>query len=59
MKLIEEVKLFYKGDNQLEIDLMDDVFARDSSTVDLCLNIYWWATFRSTKEGIKIHLVLK
>lgn len=58
MKLIEEAKQLYKGDNQLEIDLKGDVFALDSSTVDLCLNIYWWATFRSTKGGIKIHTVL-
>jgi hypothetical protein len=58
MKLIAEAKLLYQNDNQLEFDLKGDVFALDSTTVDLCLNIYWWATFRSTKGGIKIHTVL-
>lgn len=58
MKLIDEAKILYQGENQLEIDLKGDVFALDSTTIDLCLNVYWWATFRSTKAGIKIHTVL-
>jgi hypothetical protein len=58
MKLIEEAKILYQGDNQLEIDLKGDVFALDSSTVDLCLDVYCWATFRSTKAGIKIHALV-
>ena len=32
-----------------------NVYAFDSTTVDLCLNIFWWAEFRKTKGGIKIH----
>ena len=58
MKLIEEAKHLYAEDNQLEIDLKGDVFALDSSTVDLCLDVYCWATFRTTKAGIKIHTLL-
>jgi len=58
MKLIEEAKQLYAGDNQLEIDLKGDIFALDSSTVDLCLDVFCWATFRSTKAGIKIHTLL-
>jgi hypothetical protein len=58
MKLIAEAKQLYSGDNQLEIDLKGDVFALDSTTIDLCLDIYWWATFRSTKAGLKIHTLL-
>ena len=58
MKLIQEAKKLYEGDNQLEVDLKGDVFALDSSTVDLCLDVYCWATFRSTKAGIKIHTLL-
>lgn len=30
-------------------------YAFDSSTIDLCLNLFWWAKFRSTKGGIKLH----
>jgi hypothetical protein len=32
-----------------------DVFAFDSSTISLCLNVFWWAKFRSSKAGIKLH----
>ena len=31
------------------------VYAFDSSTIDLCLNVFWWAKFRQTKAGIKLH----
>ena len=58
MKLIEQVKQLYIGTNQLDIDLDGDIFALDSTTVDLCLDVFWWATFRSTKAAIKIHTLL-
>ncbi len=35
--------------------LNSNVYAFDSSTIDLCLNVFWWAKFRSTKGGIKLH----
>ena len=31
------------------------VYAFDSSTIDLCLNVFWWAKFRKNKGGIKLH----
>lgn len=31
------------------------VYAFDSTTIDLCLSIFWWATFRKTKAAIKLH----
>lgn len=31
------------------------VYAFDSTTIDLCLNVFWWAKFRKTKGGIKLH----
>jgi len=30
-----------------------NVYAFDSTTIDLCLNVFWWATFRKAKGGIK------
>jgi len=41
--------------NDFEIKVEGNVYALDSSTVDLCMNIFWWAKFRSTKSGIKLH----
>ncbi|MEO6831315.1 MAG: IS4 family transposase [Chitinophagaceae bacterium] len=32
-----------------------NVYAFDSTTIDLCLNVFWWATFRTAKGGIKVH----
>ena len=58
MKLIDQAKELYKGSTQLDFDLKGDIFAFDSTTVDLCLDIFWWATFRSTKSAIKIHALL-
>ena len=32
-----------------------NVYAFDSTTIDLCLSVFWWAKFRKRKGGIKIH----
>ena len=32
-----------------------NVYAFDSTTIDLCLNVFWWAGFRKAKGAIKIH----
>ena len=58
LKLIDEARILYDGDNQLDIKLKGKVFALDSTTVDLCLEVFLWATFRSTKSAIKIHTLL-
>lgn len=31
------------------------VYAFDSTTIDLCLNVFWWAKFRRNKGGVKLH----
>lgn len=36
-------------------EIKGKVYAFDSSTIDLCLNVYWWAKFRKAKGGIKLH----
>ena len=58
IKLIEQARSMYEGDNQLELKLKGRVFALDSTTVDLCLELFLWAPFRSTKAAIKIHTLL-
>jgi hypothetical protein len=42
-----------RSNNNFEIK--GKVYAFDSSTIDLCLNVFWWAKFRKAKAGIKIH----
>lgn len=36
-------------------ELGGNVYAFDSTTIDLCLSVFWWAKFRRTKGGIKVH----
>ncbi len=38
-----------------DFQIKGKVYAFDSTTIDLCLNIFWWAKFRKTKGGIKMH----
>jgi len=40
------------------VDLKDTVYALDASTIDLCLSVFPWAPFRSTKAAIKLHTLL-
>jgi len=58
LKLIEQAKVLYKDDNQLDVRLKGRVFALDATVVDLCLNVFWWAPFRSTKAAVKMHTLL-
>ncbi len=58
MRLIKEAKQLYVGNSDLEVALENNVFAIDSTTIDLCLSTFYWATFRSTKGGIKLHTQL-
>ena len=58
MLLIKEAKRLYIGDSDLEVNLSNNVFAIDATTIDLCLSTFHWATFRSTKSGIKLHTQL-
>ena len=58
MLLIKEAKQLYVHDDDLEVSLKGNVFAIDATTIDLCLSAFCWATFRSTKGGIKLHTQL-
>ena len=52
--LIEEAcRSCYRDDFEIEVD--GNVYTLDSTTIDLCLSIFWWAEFRKHKGGIKLH----
>ena len=40
------------------VELNETVYAFDATTIDLCLSVYPWAPFRSTKAAIKLHTLL-
>ena len=56
--LIRRARKLYASDSVLGLDLDNTVYALDSSTIDLCLSLFDWAPFRSTKAAIKLHTLL-
>ena len=55
--LIKRARFLYR-DEPLAMELDETVYALDSSTIDLCLNLFPWARFRRTKAAIKLHTLL-
>src|SRR5260370_5926708 len=55
--LIAIARRLYAEDS-FGVDLKDTVYALDASTIDLCLSVFAWAPFRSTKAAIKLHTLL-
>jgi hypothetical protein len=58
LKLIDKAKLLCIDDNQLDLKLKGGIYALDATVVDLCLSVFWWASFRTTKAAIKINTLL-
>lgn len=56
-RLIRMARPLYASE-PLGVDLDATVYAFDASTIDLCLSVYPWAPFRSTKAAIKLHTLL-
>ena len=46
------------ADEDLGLDLTNTVYALDATTIDLCLSLFDWAPFRSTKAAVKMHTLL-
>jgi len=55
--LIGKARRLYAGDS-FGVELDQTVYALDATTVDLCLSVFPWARFRSTKAAIKINTLL-
>ena len=55
--LIRTARPLY-AEEDLGLDLDNTIYALDSSTIDLCLSVFPWALFRSTKSAIKLHTLL-
>jgi hypothetical protein len=42
-------------DQDFQLNIDGNIYAFDSTTIDLCLSVFWWAKFRKAKGGIKLH----
>jgi Domain of unknown function (DUF4372)/Transposase DDE domain len=56
-RLIAQARRLYATES-FGTDLTDTVYALDSTTIDLCLSLFPWAHFRSTKAAVKMHTLL-
>ena len=56
-RLIVQARKLYAGDS-FGIELENTAYALDSTTIDLCLSLFPWALFRTTKSAVKMHTLL-
>src|SRR5271156_4016908 len=56
-RLIAQARKLYANED-LGLDLTNTVYALDSTTIDLCLSVFPWAHFRTTKAAVKMHTLL-
>ena len=57
MVLIQKARKAYAGDNDLSA-LTESDYALDATTIDLCLTLFPWAKFRTSKAAIKLHTLM-
>ena len=55
--LIAQARKLYAAE-AFGVDLSNTVYALDATTIDLCLSVFPWAPFRSTKAAVKLHTLL-
>lgn len=56
--LIKQARQLCQGDQEMSIELDNVVYALDATTIELCLNVFWWAKFRKHKAAVKLHTLL-
>jgi hypothetical protein len=47
-----------RADVEFEVETKGNIYAFDSSTISLCLSVFWWATYKQNKGALKIHTLL-
>lgn len=55
--LIEHARKLYASD-AMSVELEQTVYAFDSTTIDLCLSLFPWASFRRRKGAVKLHTLI-
>jgi hypothetical protein len=56
--LIRRARKLYSDTDLVGLDLKNTVYALDATTIDLCLSLFDWATFRKAKGAVKLHTLL-
>lgn len=55
--LVGKARRLY-ADEKLPTDIEGPVYVIDSTVIDLCLSVFWWAPFRKRKAAVKVHVEL-
>jgi hypothetical protein len=55
--LIRQARQLYAVES-FGMELTETAYALDSTTIDLCLSAFPWASFRATKAAVKMHTLL-
>lgn len=55
--MIQRAKRLY-ADTPLPVDLDATAYALDSTVIDLCMTMFPWAAYKSTKSAVKMHTLL-
>jgi hypothetical protein len=53
--LIAEATVLCRDNSDILRSVKGNVYAVDSTTIDLCLQVFWWAKFRKAKAAVKLH----
>ena len=56
--LIDEARKLYIDNKDFTLDLNLVTYALDATIINLCLSVFKWAKFKTTKAGIKLHTLL-
>src|SRR4030042_6127610 len=57
-ELIQEARRLYVSDKEFNLELDGTCYVIDASSIELCLNIFKWANFVTTKGAVKMHLMM-
>jgi transposase len=53
--LIAQATILCRNNSDVLRSIKGNIYAVDSTTIDLCLSVFWWAEFRKNKAAIKLH----
>ena len=56
--MIDKARACSMTDADFKMDISGPVYAFDSTIIDLCLSVFWWAEFRTAKAAVKIHTLI-
>ena len=54
-EMITEARRCCLADSDFNLSIQGNVYAMDSTVVDVCLSVFWWATYRKAAGAVKLH----